>query len=402
MLGFLQKIFVTFEISTSCPVASLISILTFMIIIAGVVLFILSTNSDMNIQHNRCSNPICNNDATLCPDTMICEPVPFPLFDNIDTVFIIYFTIDYCTRILTLWSAPAILAGLDKENYPDLDVISFKNLFLKYYMYCSKPANLIDLASILPFYSQLGASATGESSSSSFVRVLRLARLIRLLKLGKKSATLDLLFKTMRQSLPALAIACFFIGLSVIVFASIFFILESGTYKVTADHPLGKYFRSTLAQTAEEISPFKSIGHSLYYAIVTMTTVGYGDFYCTSEEGRIVAAVCCICGILVLALPLSVIASNFTTNYKAYQEGLIQLEKQEIKKRVHDQRIDQLSIEALFENSILYDEPQVMKDPKLWKSHPGVQQKIEAIIDDQKVSTVNLRKKLNDLKDIQV
>ena len=399
-MSFIQKIFVTFEIPSSCPAGFIISLFTFLVIVSGVILFILSSEPNMNIQRNDCVNPVCNNDALLCPNKVICEPQPLEFFDQMDEVFIIYFTVDYGFRILTLWSAPAVLAGISKERYPAIDEFSFSNVCYKYYLYCTKSANLIDLASILPFYIQLGLGSTS-SSSSSFVRVLRLARLLRVLKLGKNSATLDLLTKTMLQSMPALSIACFFIGLSVIVFASIFFLLESGTYKVTSEYPLGKYFRTTLAGDDEEVSPFKSIGHSIYYTIITMTTVGYGEFYCTSEQGRIVAAICCVCGILVLALPLSVIASNFTNNYKEYQEEVLNQNKQEQKKNVHNQRVDQLSIESLFENSVLYDEIREMEDPKFWKIHEGIHQKLEAIIEDQKQSTVNIRSRLNDLKDIK-
>ena len=402
MLSFVQKLFVTLEISSSCPVASIISMITFLVIVAGVVLFILSTNKDMNIQHGSCSNPVCNNDATLCPNTMICEPTPLPIFDSLDTVFIIYFTMDYVARFLSLWSAPAILAGIDKIKYPDIDKFTLQNVVLKYVLYLMKPANLVDLASILPYYIQVGLNSSGQSSSA-FVRVLRLARLVRVLKLGKKSAVLDLLNKTMQQSIPALTMASFFIGLAVILFSSIFYFTESGTFKVTADHPQGKFFRSTIAHDgSEEISPFRSIGHAIYYSVITMTTVGYGDFHCTSEEGRIVAAICCISGILVLALPLSVIANNFNTNYKDYQDGVLLQEKKEQKKRVHDQRTDQLSIHSLFENSVLYDERQVLHDPVFWRKQSGIHQKIEAIIDDQKEAAVNIRNKLNDLKDMQV
>ena len=248
----------------------------------------------------------------------------------------------------------------------------------------------------------MGLNSSGQSSSA-FVRVLRLARLVRVLKFGKKSAVLDLLNKTMQQSIPALTMASFFIGLAVILFSSIFYFIESGTFKVTADHPQGKFFRSTIAHDgSEEISPFRSIGHAIYYSVITMATVGYGDFYCTSEEGRIVAAICCISGILVLALPLSVIANNFTTNYKDYQEGVLLQEKKEQKKRVHDQRTDQLSIQSLFENSVLHDERQVLHDPIFWRKQAGIHQKIEAIIDDQKEAAVNINNKLNDLKDMQV
>lgn len=155
-LNYVQKIFVTLEVPSSCPVAYIISVFTSFIIAASVSLFILSTNPSMNYQPNTCDHPVCYNDAELCPNKTICEPTPYKIFDSLDEAFIIYFTIDYILRFLTLWSAPAMLAGISKKEYPDIDTFDLKHLCRKYIIYFSRPANLIDLASILPFYVSTG------------------------------------------------------------------------------------------------------------------------------------------------------------------------------------------------------------------------------------------------------
>jgi hypothetical protein len=60
-----------------------------------------------------------------------------------------------------------------------------------------------------------------------------------------------------------------------------------------------------------EVNPYKSIPASLYWCIVTLTTVGYGDYVPVTDAGRCVGFLTILCGVVVLAMPLSIIGSNF-------------------------------------------------------------------------------------------
>jgi len=401
-LNIIQKIFVTLEVPQSCPAAHIISLITSFVITAGVILFVLSTNQTMSYQPDTCDDPVCHND-TLCPNKMICHPVPYDIFDSVDLAFIIYFTIDYGLRLLTLWSAPSSLAGIDKtkDKTKDtvLDTLDFKHLSRKYFIYMTKTTNLIDLSSILPFYVIAGIGASGSSKSSSFVRVLRLSRLLRVLKLGKNSATIELLSKTFIQSSPSLSVAGFIIFLIMLVFASTLYMVESGDYYATSDYPDGQYLRWNLLHTAKEAFPFDSIGTSIYYTIVTMTTVGYGEMYPTSQLGRALASLGCIVGILVLALPLAVISNNFTANYQLFVDSQNANFKEVELQNLSEVKAETLQAAVALENSALADDKK-MKNPEFWEKHSALHKKLVAVIASEKASVLKLGTKVAKLDSI--
>ena len=69
-----------------------------------------------------------------------------------------------------------------------------------------------------------------------------------------------------------------------------------------------------------ETDNFKNVGYGLWWSLVTMTTVGYGDFYPTTTLGYIVGTLCAINGIVALALPISSIAGNFSKYYSRFDD----------------------------------------------------------------------------------
>lgn len=104
----------------------------------------------------------------------------------------------------------------------------------------------------------------------------------------------------------------FYVILCVIVIAALVFQFEQGVFKANPDYPDGAYLRPSFNLQGEEVTPYTSIWASIYWALVTGTTLGYGDLYPTTVGGRIITCMWIFCGILVLGLPISIIGSNFT------------------------------------------------------------------------------------------
>ena len=85
-------------------------------------------------------------------------------------------------------------------------------------------------------------------------------------------------------------------------------------------------------------SNFKSIPRSFWWAIITLSTVGYGDMSPTTVIGKLIGALCAAFGILMVALPISVIGNNYTFYY-SYAKASMKLPKQEQKNMISADRI---------------------------------------------------------------
>lgn len=194
--------------------------------------------------------------------------------------------------------------------------------------------NLVDLAAILPLYINTAIAPTSftnpTSSPSSFViiRLLRLVRIVRVFKIIRERQDFLVLTLTLRKSLPVLSMLFYYTLLGTIVVAAVIFQFEQGEFRVTSEFPDGAYLRPTLAPgSGWEVSPFTSIWAALYWSIVTATTLGYGDLYPTTPIGRFIASVWIFCGIVMVAMPIGILGSNFSTVYQEYKEREVELQK---------------------------------------------------------------------------
>ncbi|XP_010795219.1 potassium voltage-gated channel subfamily V member 1 [Notothenia coriiceps] len=162
--------------------------------------------------------------------------------------------------------------------------------------------NVIDLLAVLPFYVMLAVERLhGESaelvSMGRVVQVLRLFRSLRMLKLGRHSTGLKSLGLTIAQCYEEVGILLLFLAVGISIFSAVIFALEHDVPATT----------------------FTSVPAAWWWATTSMTTVGYGDVRPDTAVGKLLAFLCILSGILILALPIAVINERFSTRYFSLQ-----------------------------------------------------------------------------------
>jgi len=174
------------------------------------------------------------------------------------------------------------------------------------------PLTWVDILAILPFYIQLIADSS--AIKLTWVRVIRLARIFRIFKLGKYAEGFKVILKALIRSREALFMLVFFLILAIIFFSSLIFYAEQSD-NATFNQKMGLWYYED-----GTVSPFTSIFHSAWWCIVTVTTVGYGDMYPITGAGKVVAAFTMICGILVLAFPMTILGASIGEVYSEQQK----------------------------------------------------------------------------------
>ncbi|XP_009889326.1 PREDICTED: potassium voltage-gated channel subfamily A member 7-like, partial [Charadrius vociferus] len=165
--------------------------------------------------------------------------------------------------------------------------------------------NLIDLVAIAPYFVALGTELARQGGvgqpamSLAILRVIRLVRVFRVFKLSRHSTGLQILGQTLRASMRELGLLIFFLLIGVVLFSS------------------AVYF----AEAEDAATSFTSIPQAFWWAVVTMTTVGYGDMAPVTVGGKLVGSLCAIAGVLTISLPVPVIVSNFSYFYRRELRG---------------------------------------------------------------------------------
>ncbi|CAG0920342.1 unnamed protein product [Notodromas monacha] len=157
--------------------------------------------------------------------------------------------------------------------------------------------SIIDVVAILPYYIGLGIT-DNDDVSGAFV-TLRVFRVFRIFKFSRHSQGLRILGYTLKSCASELGFLVFSLAMAIIIFATVMFYAEKNVDRTN----------------------FTSIPAAFWYTIVTMTTLGYGDMVPKTITGKIVGGVCSLSGVLVIALPVPVIVSNFSRIYHQNQRA---------------------------------------------------------------------------------
>ena len=263
-----------FEKPNSSVSAKVISLISVGLVLLSTVAMCLNTMPEFKLAD-------ANGDKTL----------ENPWFALTEAVCISWFTVEYLLR----------LAGA-----PDK------------WQFAKRPLNIVDVLAILPYYLSLslmdttggepghgdvstanhGEAAEEEESSgldemSRIVLVFRIARILRIFKLARSSEGLQAIAHTMKTSYKELSLLLLFVGMGMLIFGTLAYFAE----KDAVD------------------TKYTSIPESMWWAIQTMTSVGYGDLYPVTIMGKLIGSCCGVSGILVMALPIPIVVENFGAYY---------------------------------------------------------------------------------------
>ena len=178
------------------------------------------------------------------------------LLYQFELIFTLLFTVEY---VLRLYSTP------DKRAY----ILSFYGV--------------VDLLSILPTYIALFYPS---AVYLIVIRIMRVLRVFRILKLIRYMGEANMLYAALLQARRKIFVFLFSVVTLIIIFGTLMFIIEGGE------------------------NGFDSIPESIYWAIVTITTVGYGDVAPQTPLGQFIAAIAMICGYAIIAVPTGIIGAE--------------------------------------------------------------------------------------------
>lgn len=188
-------------------------------------------------------------------------------FEVFEIFSVIVFTIEYLLRI---WTSDLL--------YPNMSRLKAMAKFML------SPIGLIDLLAIVPFYLPFIVTL-----DLRFLRLLRLLRLLRILKLKRYNRSLKLVVAVLRETWSDMGATLFVSFILMLVASSLMYNIENHA----------------------QPEAFSNIGQAFWWAVATLTTVGYGDIYPVTALGKLLSGVIAILGIGIVALPAGILSSAF-------------------------------------------------------------------------------------------
>jgi voltage-gated potassium channel len=187
----------------------------------------------------------------------------------VEYVSVMVFTVEYVLRVWVCTEDPRYQGGVRGR--------------LKYML---SPMAMVDLLAIAPFYLTAFLAL-----DLRFVRVLRLFRLLRLFRASGLTESIDDLVQVVKLKQKELGVSTALLLLVVVLSGNLMFIVEHGEPETT----------------------FTSVPAALWWGMMTITTIGYGDMYPITPLGKLIGSVVGFLGICVFALPVGILGAGFTS-----------------------------------------------------------------------------------------
>lgn len=198
------------------------------------------------------------------------------LFIDFEIFSVLIFTVEYVLRV---W------ASVESPRYHDPFWGRIKFVFSGW--------ALVDLLAILPFF------LTFFSVDFGLIRMLRILRLVRLYRVTKYSRALNMIKTAVRYTKEELILSYAFLLFAMLIASSIIYYIE---------HPA-------------QPEVFTSIPASIWWGVVTMTTLGYGDMVPITALGKVFGGFISILGVALFSLPTGILASGFIEQINESKRG---------------------------------------------------------------------------------
>ena len=209
---------------------------------------------------------------------MLVSTTPRPSLEYMDTFCAIFFTIEFILRFVVAPDKIAFWKSI--MNY--IDILCVMPMWIKYLLGILEIGLSKDNTELLPLV--------------FVIMLLRVLRICRVLRLARHYVGVKILLLALKASLRELCMLLVFVFIVILIFAIVIYYAEF-------------FVKDT----------FGSIPEGFWWAIITLTTVGYGDMYPKSLPGYLVGAACALTGILATGLPVPIIAQNFNLYYSHAQ-----------------------------------------------------------------------------------
>lgn len=186
--------------------------------------------------------------------------------------------------------------------------------------YATSLLGIIDFLAIIPDTIEFGfyhGNADVTDEVVNFITIIRIIRVLRIFRLVRHSAGLWILVYTLKASFNELLLLMWFMGLGILLFSSLIYYLD-------------------------DKEQFQSIPTGFWWALITMTTVGYGDMYPTTTLGKVVGSLCAMAGVLMIGFTIPSLVNNFMLYYRHIQFAmhLDKAEKQAKKNKKLEEKAD--------------------------------------------------------------